>query len=557
MRVNLPVSNSEYPFPSGETLVSTTDLKGRITYCNESFVTVSGYQREELLGQPHNLIRHPDMPEEAYRDMWETIAQGRPWSAGVKNRRKDGSFYWVMANVTPLMSGGQPTGYMSVRTEASREQIQASEALYAVMREEKANGHLVHLLSGGHVQRAGLLGSLKRATQLSAGKRLAVGTLAPAAIAALAWWGGAAMNLQGAALPMAAGLAALVAAGLCTAWLHSQLVGPLAGLLQFANQMAGGDLTQSLQTQRSDLVGSLERALNQLNVNVRSIVRDARNEVEKMSSSTREIAAGNLELSSRTESQASSLEETASSMEEITGTVRTSAESARQVSELATEASLVTQRSSEEVHAVSRTMEEISTSSRRIGEIIQVIDGIAFQTNILALNAAVEAARAGEQGRGFAVVASEVRSLAQRSANAAKEIKQLIEVSTSKVEAGARQTRGAQATMDQALSAVKNVTTLVAEIHNGAAEQLLGISQVNEAVTQLDTITQQNAAMVEELASSANSLQGQAQAVAESVRVFKLGRGDVAVGPTEAVELRRSMKVAAALKESAHQLQTA
>ena len=146
MRVNLPVSTQEYLFPKGETLVSTTDLKGRILYCNPMFIEVSGYEKEELLGQPHNIVRHPDMPEEAYRDMWDTIAQGIPWSAPVKNRRKDGSFYWVMANVTPLMQGDQPTGYMSVRTETSREQIQAAEQLYGTMRAEKEAGQLVHTL---------------------------------------------------------------------------------------------------------------------------------------------------------------------------------------------------------------------------------------------------------------------------------------------------------------------------------------------------------------------------------------------------------------------------
>jgi aerotaxis receptor len=216
------------------------------------------------------------------------------------------------------------------------------------------------------------------------------------------------------------------------------------------------------------------------------------------------------------------------------------------VNALATEAREVTERSSEAVHAVAGTMDEINASSHRIGEIIQVIDGIAFQTNILALNAAVEAARAGEQGRGFAVVAAEVRSLAQRSASAAKEIKQLIEVSACKVEGGSRQTVRAKQTMDQALAAVKHVSTLVGEIHSGATEQLLGISQVNEAVAQLDTITQQNAAMVEELASSARSLQGQAATVAEAVRVFHLGPGHPAVAPAvDAVALRRAMKAGA------------
>ena len=149
MRTNLPVSTQEYPFPRGQTLVSTTDLKGRILYCNPSFIEVSGYEREELLGQPHNIVRHPDMPEEAYRDMWQTIASGQPWSAPVKNRRKDGDFYWVIANVTPLMDGDQPSGYMSVRTEATREQIQNAERLYQTLRAEKVAGRQVHMLRAG------------------------------------------------------------------------------------------------------------------------------------------------------------------------------------------------------------------------------------------------------------------------------------------------------------------------------------------------------------------------------------------------------------------------
>src|SRR5574343_382574 len=166
MRVNLPVNPTQYPFPSGQTLVSTTDTKGRILYCNPAFVEVSGYQREELLGQPHNLIRHPDMPEEAFRDMWETIASGRPWSAPVKNRRKNGDYYWVMANATPLMENGQPMGYMSVRTEATAEQIQAAEALYATMRAEKERGQLVHTLKAGRLIKRTLWGQVSEWTRL-------------------------------------------------------------------------------------------------------------------------------------------------------------------------------------------------------------------------------------------------------------------------------------------------------------------------------------------------------------------------------------------------------
>jgi len=541
MRLNLPVSTQEYPFPAGHTLVSTTDTKGRILYCNPMFIEVSGYPREELLGQPHNIVRHPDMPEEAFRDMWQTIASGKPWSAPVKNRRKNGDYYWVMANATPLMENGQPVGYMSVRTEATREQIAAAEQLYARMRAEKEAGRRVHQLSGARVVKSGWAGRIAGLTQAGAMAKLAFTLLAllagNQAIGMLlppdgAMWIGLAWLLH---------LALFGAAG----WFLSRmLVAPLERLTASANRLAAGDLTQQMERTRSDELGALEQAMGQLSVNLRSIVRDAREHSQGMVHGTREIAHGNLDLSQRTEAQAGNLQQTASAMEQITGTVEQTAESALQASRLSAQTQAISERSHQAVNEVGETMGAIQKASQRIGEITQVIDSIAFQTNILALNAAVEAARAGEHGRGFAVVAAEVRALAQRSAQSAKEIKALIDDAARTVRAGHETTRVAREAMAEMMASVRQVNALVDEISHATGEQRSGIAMVNTAISELDGITQQNAAMVEQIAASAQSLQGLAHATSESVQVFRLG-GDTQAARPDAVSLRRQHKARA------------
>jgi aerotaxis receptor len=539
MRLNTPIVDSEFDYPEAQTLVSITDLQGRIVYCNPAFVEVSGFTHDELMGQPHNLIRHPDMPEEAFRDLWETVASGKPWSAPVKNRRKDGRYYWVMANVTPIIEGDAPAGYMSVRVHPSREQVQAAEALFARLRDEQARGKPSIRLRGGRVEATGWRGRAAAILRPSQGVQLGVLAFALAGVgyAAGAWAdGGNAWQTWGGVAGTA--LAALGA----TAALRRMAVRPLEQVLIACNRMAAGDLRQRMDASQRGTFGEVAAAFNQLGVNLLSVVGDARQEVERMRRATNEIAEGNRDLSSRTESQAASLEQTASSMEQITATVRQSADSARRAADAAADANSVTQAGSGAVQTLSGTMHQISSSSQRIGEIIGVIEAIAMQTNMLSLNAAVEAARAGEQGRGFAVVAGEVRALAQRTTGAAKEVRSLIEDSARNVDVGARQASEACATIDRALDSVHRVSELIQGISSGAQEQLTGISQVNIAVSQIDIITQQNAALVQQVAESAVGLQTRAETVSAAVRVFKLGRADDAKVVDDAVAMRRAAK---------------
>jgi methyl-accepting chemotaxis protein len=316
-------------------------------------------------------------------------------------------------------------------------------------------------------------------------------------------------------------IASAIAAFLITRSLTRQLGGEPSYAAEIANRIAAGDLTVQVATRNGDHTSMLY-AMKAMRDSLANIVSQVHSSTEAISTASRQIASGNLDLSSRTEQQAGSLEETASSMEELTATVKQNADNARQANTVAENASDVAARGGEVVSQVVDTMAAINTSAQKIVDIIGVIDGIAFQTNILALNAAVEAARAGEQGRGFAVVASEVRSLAQRSATAAKEIKALIDDSVEKVNAGNTLVEQAGSTMTEVVSSVKRVTDIMGEIMAAGAEQSAGIEQINQAIGQMDEITQQNASLVEEAAAAADSMNEQATSLVQVVSVFKL-----------------------------------
>ena len=342
-------------------------------------------------------------------------------------------------------------------------------------------------------------------------------------------------------------------------WIARVVSAPLQQAVSVATAVAGGDLTRTIEVESACETGQLMGALRDMTNNLQRLVSQVRGGTDTIATASAEIAAGNQDLSSRTEQQASSLEETASSMEELTSTVKQNADNARQANQLAQSASGIAIKGGDVVGQVVGTMSSINESSRKIVDIISVIDGIAFQTNILALNAAVEAARAGEQGRGFAVVASEVRNLAQRSAAAAKDIKSLINDSVEKVEAGSQLVDQAGSTMNEIVSSIGRVTDIMSEITSASAEQSDGIEQVNVAIAQMDQVTQQNAALVEQAAAAAESMQEQAARLSEVVSIFKLGGAGAMAAPVAIASAPRKplvaptpKKVARPVKQVAH-----
>jgi aerotaxis receptor len=527
MRTNLPVTNTEYILADDAALVSRTDLKGRITYASPAFVDVSEFTLSELIGSAHNIVRHPDMPEQAFADMWRTLSSGLGWTGLVKNRRKNGDYYWVMANVTPIRAAGKIEGYMSVRSKPTRAQVASSHEIYSQFKNGTA-GKLA--MYQGDVVPTGVAG-LSHALRLIPVRQRIFWTTGLGVVVALA--AGIAGYFQAASsVPVTSQLPLWIAAGgaltaltfaAFSAYVIRTIVNPLDSAVHVARAIAGGDLHVKFNIRAGDETGQLMRSLNQMSANLLAVVSDVSANVDAIATASGQIAAGNQDLSSRTEEQASSLEQTAAAMEQLTSTVKQNADNAKQANQLAASASNVAVRGGGAVSQVVGTMGAINASSRKIVDIIGVIDSIAFQTNILALNAAVEAARAGEQGRGFAVVAAEVRNLAQRSAAAAKEVKTLINDSVERVEEGSKQVLQAGKTMDEIVDSVRRVTDIMAEISAASQEQTTGIEQVNQAITQMDQVTQQNAALVEQAAAAATSLQEQAMGLSQVVGVFQSG----------------------------------
>ena len=499
------VTQNEYPLDDDTTLMSTTDLHSYMTHTNDTFVQVSGFTLQELLGQPHNIVRHPDMPKAAFADMWYTLQKGEPWSGIVKNRRKNGDHYWVRANAVPMVRNGQMTGYMSIRTRATEDEVAAVEPLYKALNEGRSKKRI----HKGLVVRKGWLGKLP-AMPLRWRVRSVMAVLFAVMAATL--------------VASAAGWASLVAAAvvmlLGTLVFEQQIVRPVENVARQALRVATGERNSVQHLNRSDELGLMLRAVGQLGLMCRWLINDVSSQVVSVRDGSDRLAQGNEDLNDRTRQTVANVQQTVATMNQMAASVQSNSETAAEVDKLSMAASSAATQGGTVMQTVVKTMDDIADSTQRIGSITSLINDIAFQTNILALNAAVEAARAGEQGKGFAVVAGEVRHLASRSANAANDIRKLIDASASKVQSGADQVHAAGRTMDDIVEQVKNVTQLIAQISHATSEQATGLTELTRAVAELDSITQKNADLVEESAQISAMVKHRAGRLEDAVTVL-------------------------------------
>ncbi len=541
MRNNQPVTGREHPFPQGETVISYTDLKGQVTRANNVFIELSGFSKEELIGKPHNLVRHPDMPPEAFRDMWDTLKKGRPWSGLVKNRRKDGDHYWVRAYASPLADG---SGYVSVRVAPSRQEISAAESLYAEMR----NNTGITLDEGQVVRHSFVAKILRPITNLGIVARL---------------WLLAANGIFGFAVATAAGyfdlsssvlftiLALGTAALLIQAWLViSRLKHALKESREAADHIATGDLTRPLPASSKDEIGDLNASLSVMRNNLHELIASVSEGINDLSKTSATVSSAAQNSTKVSESQSDDAAGMAAAMEELSASIE-------QVSINATNALAISQKSSVQaveggqiINSAAVEMENIATTvnhvaekihgleeySKQIAGIANAIREIADQTNLLALNAAIEAARAGEQGRGFAVVADEVRKLAERTATATTEISGMIgkieigtqeavneiQLGVAKVNEGVGLARKAGESVSHIREAAEQAAHEVDDISHAIKEQSSAAHDIAERIENIAHGAEQNFIVSNETSKSAKQMADLSTKLDELASRFKI-----------------------------------
>lgn len=517
MALHQATDGREYVLGESQYLYSRTDLDGTIVYANKAFVEASGYSIDELYGAPHNIVRHPDMPGIAFADFWRTLRAGRTWVGLVKNRRKNGGFYWVRAYVSPVFDAGRCIGFASIRVKPSIEEISQAARGYAAIQ----RGARIKVRDGGFT-RPGVLGWLMRWRRPSLSKSLTL-PLAGTMLLLLTLLGVASQQ-QHPSWGVFAVLCAAIALVACAIWrVERRVLSGLRQLREMSIRLAAGDLLVEFGSRGDDELGRLFAAQALQAKSQINLLEGVHSASATLHGRCETVSTGSRELEHRTQEELVSMRQTSASLDRLTEAVELNAERARQAHDLVEQASTTVERGGRDIERMVTTMDEVRASSRQISEIVGMIDSIAFQTNLLALNASVEAARAGEQGRGFAVVAGEVRALANKSADAARRVASLVEDTRTKIDGGSQEAAAAGETMRAIVDSTQRVNRIIAEISSVSKEQSEGITQVGDAMRSVDSAVQQNVALVERLGISGRELKSEADALDATIAGFRAG----------------------------------